>query len=196
MSHHVDKTSLRSQLRQQRRDLSPLQQRQASEALCRQLWRLPAIRRAKHIAFYWPSDGEISPLPLMQRLQRQGKQCYLPVIKRDKQMQFIRMNQAKLIQNRFGIPEPLGRVGFAVKHLDIILMPLVGFDERGGRLGMGGGYYDRALAFKNRQNWRGKPWLVGLAHDLQKVALLPTESWDIDLAAVVTEKEVFEVRRL
>ena len=69
-------------------------------------------------------------------------------------------------------------------------MPLVGFDEEGGRLGMGGGFYDRSFAF-TRIRPRLRPTLIGLAHELQKVQKLPVEPWDIPLDAVVTDHRIY-----
>ena len=71
-------------------------------------------------------------------------------------------------------------------------MPLVAFDEHGNRLGMGGGFYDRSLAFmQHRKQWHS-PHLIGLAHELQKISELPCESWDIPLNMIATEKTIYK----
>jgi 5-formyltetrahydrofolate cyclo-ligase len=72
--------------------------------------------------------------------------------------------------------------------LDLILTPLVAFDDQGNRLGMGGGFYDRTLAYLGRRKHWKKPRLIGTAHAFQQVARLPHESWDVPLHGVVTEK--------
>ena len=64
--------------------------------------------------------------------------------------------------------------------MKLVFMPLVGFDILGGRLGMGGGYYDKTFATR-------ESLLVGLAHDCQKVDSLPIESWDVPLDAIATD---------
>ena len=70
--------------------------------------------------------------------------------------------------------------------------PLVAFDVSGNRVGMGGGFYDRTLAYlQHRRYWR-KPVLAGLAHEIQKVAQLDTQSWDIPLDYVITEKQIYK----
>ncbi|NRB37747.1 MAG: 5-formyltetrahydrofolate cyclo-ligase [Pseudomonadales bacterium] len=188
-----DKSSLRSELRQSRRQLSSFQQHQAAESLSRLLLKQPQLQQAKHIALYWPYDGEISPLPLLKRLQQLGKQVYLPVVKPKRQMEFKPALLSQTKKNRYGIPEPVTGLVKPVKGLDVILMPLVGFDEQGGRLGMGGGYYDRVLAFKCRQRWNKKPLLIGLAHELQQVDRLPLEGWDVPMAAIATDKRFIAV---
>ena len=96
----------------------------------------------------------------------------------------------KLVANRFGIPEPPHRRGntLSAKQLDVIFLPLVGFDAAGNRLGMGGGFYDRTLSQLPARN---RPLLAGLAHDVQRVDKLPVQRWDIPLDAVVTDRRIY-----
>jgi len=184
---------LRRQLRAARRALTPAQQRQAAHGLYRQLAQHPLFRRARHIALYLPNDGEIDPRPLLREAQRRGKRTYLPVLSdwpRTKMVfQQVRRGE-KLRPNRFGIPEP--RIQRARQRtiwaLDLILLPLVGFDDEGGRLGMGGGFYDRSLAYRTRRTAWHAPVLVGLAHECQKVERLAQASWDVPLQGTVTDR--------
>ena len=185
--------SLRRQLRAARRALTSAQQRLAARDLYRQLAQHPLFRRARHIALYLPNDGEIDPRPLLREAQRRGKRSYLPVLSdwpRTKMVfQQVRRGE-KLRPNRFGIPEP--RIDRARQRtiwaLDLILLPLVGFDDEGGRLGIGGGFYDRRLAYRNRRTAWQAPVLLGLAHECQKVERLAQASWDIPLQGTVTDK--------
>ncbi|MCY1349438.1 5-formyltetrahydrofolate cyclo-ligase [compost metagenome] len=96
----------------------------------------------------------------------------------------------KLVRNRFRILEPRPNPARQRKvwALDLLLMPLVGFDEHGGRLGMGGGFYDRSLAYRARRKNGHKPTLLGLAHECQKVDRLALASWDVPLRATVTDR--------
>ncbi|MCQ4321939.1 5-formyltetrahydrofolate cyclo-ligase [Stutzerimonas stutzeri] len=188
----LSRPALRRQLRQARRQLSPTQQRRAARNLYRQLAQHPIFRRARHIALYLPNDGEIDPRPLLREAQRRGKATYLPVLNAwpRTRMVFQRiMPNEHLKPNRFGIPEPAFRQTRQrrIWTLDLVLMPLVGFDESGGRLGMGGGFYDRSLAYRDRRKNGHKPTLLGLAHDCQKVDRLPLASWDVPLQATVTD---------
>jgi 5-formyltetrahydrofolate cyclo-ligase len=73
-------------------------------------------------------------------------------------------------------------------------MPLVGFDRLGNRMGMGGGYYDRTLAFMSEHH-SGKPKLVGLAHSSQEVELISQQSWDIPLHVIATDREIICVKQ-
>ncbi|MEK1833881.1 5-formyltetrahydrofolate cyclo-ligase [Pseudomonas sp. NPDC089918] len=189
----LPRPQLRRMLRKARRALTPSQQREAARGLYKQLIQHPLFRRAKHISLYLPTDGEIDPRLLMRAAQRRGKATYLPVLSawpRTKMVfQRIRPGE-KLKPNRFRIPEPRHNIARQRKvwALDLVLLPLVGFDDVGGRLGMGGGFYDRSLAYlARRKNWR-KPTLLGLAHECQKVQRLAQASWDVPLQGTVTDK--------
>ncbi|MBN0988060.1 5-formyltetrahydrofolate cyclo-ligase [Amphritea pacifica] len=190
------KQNLRRQMRQARRSLTPAQQRQHAHGLLATLRRLTQFRRSRTIALYLASDGEISAEQVIDYCRKQGKQCFLPVLHpvRHNRLWFIEYKKETLLtDNIYGIKEPSiirapRRPAWA---LDLVLLPLVAFDNEGGRLGMGGGYYDRTFAFK--QSWRKNRGtrLIGLAHDLQKVDQLTTESWDIPLEGVATEQRFY-----
>ncbi|NBA97205.1 5-formyltetrahydrofolate cyclo-ligase [Pseudomonas sp. R5(2019)] len=189
----LTRAQLRRLLRDARRALTPAEQRQAACGLYRQLAQHPLFRRARHIALYLPNDCEIDPHLLLREAQMRGKKTYLPVLSawpRTK-MVFQRIEHGeKLRPNRFGIPEPhINRARQRpIWALDLILLPLVGFDEEGGRLGMGGGFYDRSLAYQARRTAWKKPLLLGLAHECQKVERLTQASWDVALQGTVSDK--------
>ncbi|MCB1668112.1 MAG: 5-formyltetrahydrofolate cyclo-ligase [Porticoccaceae bacterium] len=186
MSSHT----IRQQLRRQRSLLSARQQTKASSSLTRNLARLPVFRQSRRIAFYLANNGEIDPFQAIEDACAAGKKCYLPVLHPLKfnRLYFARYRPGqRLHRNRFGIPEP--RIGSAQRvapwSLDLILLPLVAFDSQCNRIGMGGGFYDRTLAFTRHRS--GGPKLVGLAHSFQQVKHIETENWDIPLNCVVTE---------
>ncbi|MCJ8205000.1 5-formyltetrahydrofolate cyclo-ligase [Pseudomonas sp. RGM2987] len=189
----LSRPQLRRLLRQARRALTPAQQKQAAYGLYRQLAQHPLFRRARHIALYLPNDGEIDPRLLLRAAQRRGKATYLPVLSPWPQtkMVFQRIRPGeKLRPNRFRILEPQINIARQRKvwALDLVLLPLVGFDDAGGRLGMGGGFYDRSLAYlARRRQWR-KPTLLGLAHECQKVERLAQASWDVPLQGTVSDR--------
>ena len=187
------RAQLRRQLRAARRALSRSQQQRAARDLYRQLAQHPLFRRARHIALYLPSDGEIDPRPLLRAAQRRGKATYLPVLSAwpKTKMVFQRVRAGETLRlNRFKIAEPRANRHQQRKvwALDLILLPLVGFDAHGGRLGMGGGFYDRSLAYRALRTQPQKPQLVGVAHECQKVEKLAMASWDVALAATVTDR--------
>lgn len=189
----LSRGQLRRQLRAARRALSRSQQQRAARDLYRQLSQHPLFRRARQIALYLPSDGEIDPRLLLRAAQRRGKATYLPVLsawpKTKMVFQRVRPGEA-LRRNRFNIAEPTAnrRQQRKVWSLDLVLLPLVGFDPDGGRLGMGGGFYDRSLAYRKLRKHTQKPQLLGLAHECQKVGKLSMASWDVALTATVTDR--------
>lgn len=195
----LTRVQLRRQLRNARRALSPLEQRQAALGLYRQLAQHPLFRRSRHIALYLPNDAEIDPRLLLRAAQRRGKHTYLPVLNdwpRTKMVFQRVLPGEKLRPNRFRISEPhINRARQRkVWALDLVLLPLVGFDEVGGRLGMGGGFYDRSLAYRGRRSTWHKPVLLGLAHECQKVERLAQASWDVPLQGTLTDQAWYLAR--
>lgn len=190
----LSRSQLRAQLRKRRSALSRQQQTQASLQLCRQLAQHPIFRRARYIALYRASDGEVDPCFLMHEAWRRGKQVYLPVLpswpKTAMLFQRVRANQ-QWEKNRFGILQPRWCVADqrAVWALDAVFLPLVGFDAQGGRLGMGGGFYDRCFASLHQRDQLLTPQRIGLAHECQRVEQLPLAAWDVPLHAVVTDQQ-------
>lgn len=195
MTQHPD--PLRRAMRERRRGLSVDEQRAATRALVARVQRLPAFRLARRIACYFANDGEIDPAPLMSALWAQGKYCYVPVLSRltHESLWFAPIEpDTPLAPNRFGIPEPAlhPRMFVRARELDLILVPLVAFDAEGNRIGMGGGFYDRSLAFLvDRQSWR-KPRVLGVAHDFQRVEGLSPRPWDVPLHGVATDRAYYE----
>ena len=197
----LSRPQLRRQLRKARRSLTRSQQREAARGLYRQLAQHPLFRRARHVSLYLPMDGEIDPRLLLRAAQRRGKATYLPVLNAwpKTRMVFQRVRPGeKFKPNRFRIPEP--RINRAKQRriwaLDLVLMPLVGFDDEGGRLGMGGGFYDRSLAYRARRSTWRKPVLLGLAHECQKVERLAQASWDVPLQGTVSDKRWYLAQAL
>jgi 5-formyltetrahydrofolate cyclo-ligase len=189
------KNLLRKEIRKQRRQLTPLQQRNASLRLIKNLKRFKLLIRGKHIALYLGNDGEICPKALLSEIRSWGKKAYLPVIhplKTDK-IVFCEVHEStRFIKNRFNISEPEFKSSRHIgnQFLSTVLLPLVAFDCSGNRMGMGGGFYDRAFAYKHRSR-RNKPRLLGLAHELQRQVSLPTNDWDVGLDAIVTDRNLY-----
>ena len=191
----TDLRSLRQDLRTQRRTLDEFEQSHKSRRAIQQLARHRLFRAAQHIACYLPNDGELDVTSLIDQAWAMGKTVYLPVLSsiHRNHLHFLPYRPGdKLIRNQFGIPEPVirSRRVIDLKRLDLVLMPLVGFDSSGNRLGMGGGFYDRSFAFLRRRQCWFKPGLLGVAYDFQEVKKLNSSSWDVPLNGVVTEAGV------
>ena len=191
----MDRAELRQQLRQKRRSLSAVEQARAEEDLVSVINSRPEFIKSQHIAFYIANDGEISPQLCVEKAWAMGKHCYLPVLDPEtrERMHFLPYSpDVRLMDNRFGIPEPEydKAVVFPAQMLDLVLMPLTGFDEDGNRLGMGGGFYDRTFSFPRDAS---KPVLFGLAHECQKVDSIPVADWDIPMQGIATEKRFYSI---
>jgi 5-formyltetrahydrofolate cyclo-ligase len=196
MPSHLDsRQTLRRQLRQTRRNLSNDEQLHAAQALLSRFNHLSLTsfnnkQPIKKIALYLSNDGEISPHLLCEYFWQQGIQTYLPVVQ-GKQLSFARYSSDTSWQkNIFDINEPITTDYVSGDELDIVFLPLVGFDKEGGRLGMGGGFYDRTFEGKVADK---APLLIGLAHDCQQVKSLPVEGWDVPLQAIITPTQVIKV---
>jgi 5-formyltetrahydrofolate cyclo-ligase len=183
------KSTIRKQLRAARRSLSANAHAQRSSRAARVLAMLPAFAAGKRIALYLPFDRETDTADLIAAARRRGVRIFVPVIsdRRHSRLRFYPL-AGKTSPGVFGIAVPR-RAGRPVspQWLNLIVLPLVGADGEGWRLGMGGGYYDRALAFRRRrQQWRG-PHLVGLGFDCQRTSVKFAEPWDVRLNSLATE---------
>jgi len=179
-------------MRQLRRSLTLLQQREAAVELYRRVVTSKAFRFSRRIAFTIARDGEISPHLLLAEALRRGKRCYLPVMNRlgRNRLSFRRVGAhlpALSARNRFNIPEPVHAPACKPRALSLVLFPLVAFDVSCNRLGMGKGFYDHSFAFL-RGSMRNRPLLVGLAHECQRVETLDVAPWDLPLQAIVTDQ--------
>jgi len=185
---------LRSTLRQQRKALDFDTQDTHAQQLDRQLSNSRLFKHSKRIAAYLAADGEIDALYIIQSAWRANKKVYLPVLAPfSSRLYFAPYSvNCKMKFNRFQIAEPdvHPKCWLKPQQLNLILMPLVGFDRAGNRLGMGGGFYDRSLSFIRFRNMAYKPYLIGLAHELQQVENLPHQSHDVPLHMIATEQRL------
>jgi 5-formyltetrahydrofolate cyclo-ligase len=191
-----EKSDLRRTLRAKRQSLSAEDQKLAARSLAANVAGTRLFLVSRRIACYLPNDGEIDTGRVIEHIRRLRKILYLPVLSplaHDRLWFAEAAPKTKLVSNRFGIPEPAvpARNLVRAQELDLILMPLVGFDDHGNRLGMGGGFYDRSLEFlRHRTRWR-KPQVLGIAYDFQRVNGLTPDTWDIPLQGVITDRAVY-----
>jgi 5-formyltetrahydrofolate cyclo-ligase len=187
---------LREKARQARRALSIDERDHAAAALRDRLLALPIFAQAARIGGYSAVASEMSLAPTLDECLRRNQSIYLPHVEHSApDMRFAHWcgQPKRLMTNRFGIPEPLVDVAELVpaERMDVILLPLLAFDDAGGRLGSGAGFYDRALAFRRTQ--APPPWLIGIGFACQEVAAIPMAEWDVPLDLVVTEREVIVI---
>lgn len=171
---------------------------QAQDALAAHILSHPWVRTARVIAGYAAIDGEADIMPVLLGLAaaraQSGDPCIicLPSIEADAMqgdarngMVFRMYDSVRwpLVIGPHNIPAPLPDAPLATP--DVILMPLVGFDAHGNRLGYGGGYYDRALAHHAARR-------IGVAFDFQRLDALPAEPHDVKMHAVITDRMVYD----
>ena len=174
------KAILRKRLRAARRALSAADHRSRSGLATKAIMRLPMFAAGKRVALYLPFDGETDTAELIAAARARGVCVFVPVIsdKRHGRLRFYPLKGA--------VPRRMARP-IAAQWLNLIVAPLVGVDRTGRRLGLGGGYYDRALAFRQRrQYWKG-PHVVGFAFDCQRADLEFADPWDVRLSSLATE---------
>ena len=139
----------------------------------------------KIIGGYYPTNYEIDDLEILNYFFKKGSMISLPKIRKKSQMEFFKWNENDpLLINKYGIPEP--DVSNKV-YPDILIVPLVAFDEELNRLGYGGGFYDRYIQKISKIK---KIVKVGLAFSFQKIKKIPTNKYDKKLDLIITEKDV------
>lgn len=188
-SEHTERKKIRRLMRERRHDLDHEGMRHASEQLCRRLFALPRLHRVRNLAAYLAVKNEIPLDPVIETAWSLNIPVYLPCL-RGEHLEFRRYTpDTSLRRNRFGIPEPEIVQGARInaRFLDTVLTPLLAFDDAGGRLGTGGGFYDRSFEFLRERNYWKRPTLIGVAYEFQRMPSLPLAPWDIPLQAVVTD---------
>ena len=171
----------------------------AARQIARQADRILNLRADQRIGIYAATADELDTSYLIGLALRRGCHVYLPRIDRRERvrtMRFVEITDRTLAVarslriNRFGIVEPDGPALASARLLDVVFLPLVGFDRHGIRLGMGGGYYDRALAFRRLRTFWHAPLLVGIGYALQEVEHIAPAAHDVPLDLVITERGV------
>lgn len=186
----AERGRLRQALRARRRAFTGEARAAADRALQAAIIHSPEFRRARHVALFLPFDGEPSLTRVVRVARMRGKRLYAPVL-RGLTMTFAELEpDARLAANFFGILEPSLGGQIDARELDLVLTPLVGFDDLGVRLGVGRGYYDRCFRFlATRTHWR-RPKLLGVAYELQRIPALSAQAWDVPLWGIATEAGV------
>jgi 5-formyltetrahydrofolate cyclo-ligase len=182
-------TTLRQSIIKHRQQLSLANVEKFSTLICNQLIQLPQFKTAQNIACYLPIKNEVDTSSIIEKIWQENKNCYVPICNVDHTLQFVAYNKDTVCEtNQYGIQQPSSSKANDIntQHLDLVITPLVIFDPNCTRVGWGKGHYDRSFEFLNHGE-RGKPFLVGVAYECQKVEALKCESWDIALDIIVTE---------
>lgn len=173
-----------------RQSLAESIQVKAAQQFAQQFSQTSLFQDSQRIAFYLPFEGELDPSILLKQAWQQNKQCFLPVLLSNTalgslgQMVFFSYCPGDTLNmNRYGIlePDPKNAEKCLPEDLDLVLVPLVAFDDQYNRLGMGAGYYDKTFAFLRPKR---RPYLLGLAYSFQHCLELPIDPWDVILDGV------------
>ena len=173
-----DKKRVRELLAQKRRLLSKEDIAEQSSKVVAAVEQMPSFQSAKTVLIYYPTHNEVDLLSLIKRYKKE-KTFLFPVVHRKTMTACPYEGNAKMHRGKFNIPEPTTEP--YVGDIDLILVPGVGFDKSGNRLGRGGGYYDKFITRLGR-----KTLLVGVGYDFQLVEEVPANRWDKRLDYVVT----------
>lgn len=178
-----DKAALRKQLLSARQQVNTVVRATAGLSAARHLSAHPLFQASQDVAAFSALPDEFDSYPLIEAIFAAGKHCHLPMLQAGGRLSFAGYHPEDPLQpNRYGILEPASGPVTPLSQLDMVLVPLVGFDQLGHRLGRGGGYYDRTFQGKRHA------CLIGTGYALQGIKQLPSDPWDVPLDGILTEK--------
>lgn len=181
------KNALRNTIKQVRSKISAQYKSASSKQICTRIRSLEYYRNAKKIALYHAVNGEIDLVDIWNSAPLHGKYCYFPALS-DNSLIFLPANpKTPFKPNKYGILEPdvSKDLAIPIDDLDIIFLPLVAFDMRCNRIGMGAGYYDRTLEHNKSS------MLIGVGYQFQHVDYIEPQPWDVTLDAVITQHAMY-----
>ncbi len=165
-----------------------------AKLVARHVGRAFHLRPGARIALYASLPEELDTSALIALARKRRWTVYLPRIdhrRRGRKMQFVELGTRQRV-NRLGILEPHGARSLNARRLDMVFLPILGFDSQGVRLGTGGGYYDRAFAFRRWRTAWHSPRLIGVAYSFQQIDRITPAAHDVLLDAVVTERGILQ----
>lgn len=185
-----ERNTLRKEVLARRDGLTTEQRRLKSLAVLEKIYQVEEFRKAATIFIYVNFRSEVETIPIINRCLAEKKQVVVPLTdpKNSKLIPYIISDPDRELKPGYcGIPEPnpLYAETFDPGKIDIIILPGSVFDAKGGRLGYGGGYYDRFLESDAPNAFR-----IGLAFELQVVSTVPLLPHDQKLQALITEKKI------
>lgn len=180
-----DKSSIRQVLRERKNAMTPDERLTKSRAICRNL--MPLIRDNETVMAYTSKEMEVNTVPIIQGLLDRNVPVIVPIIvKEDVSLRLSYLRDfAALVPSTFGVPEPIGNeIPAKGEDVDTIILPMLGFDRTGGRIGYGAGYYDRFLEkFPALRK-------IGIAFACQEIDHLPLDPTDVRMDHIITEEGI------
>ncbi len=180
--------NLRKSARAARRALSSIERNRASRRIADRFLNSRYFLVSDAIGCYVSTWDEVDTSAIIERAWRAKKRIFLPVTAADGKMTFLEtLPETELALNRFGLWQPVSGKRIDANDLDVVVTPLVAFDNGGNRIGMGGGYFDRTFAFLGNRHCWFRPKLIGVAFECQRTEKISPNPWDIPLFRVFTE---------
>jgi len=185
------KASLRQELKSSRESLSPAQREAAAMAAEAKIIHLPEWQNAKVVCLYASFQGELPTTQLLQNLLRSDKRCVLPKVNSEgqpelyeiKSFQDLELSSLEILEPKINCPR------INPTQIDFFLVPGIGFDRRGNRLGHGAGFYDRLLAQASP-----RAYFLGYGYDFQVVDAIPHEAHDMVMHAMATPSQIIYIK--
>jgi 5-formyltetrahydrofolate cyclo-ligase len=191
MPNNKTKAELRSAAKSVRKLLKPEERKSASQTICAIAAGTKLFKHAELVACYLASNSEVNCEELLKCAWIMKKRVFVPTIQKNSRLEFVELHSdSKTRPNKFGIHEPVEGVKIDPRELDLVFAPLVAFDSEKNRIGMGGGYYDRAFSFLLNEQRPLKPQLIGLAFDCQCVEVFDASPLDITLFQLISESRI------
>ena len=183
--------TVRKEKKSKRLSISHAAVDEKSSIILKNLLALNYLDEVNNVAAFYSFQNEPNTRKLIEYMWSKEKAVFLPITHEGSLKFFNYHPDSQLIKNRFGIYEPDTNQNeqIQIQSLDVILVPLVAFDRACNRIGMGSGFYDKALSKLDAS--LSQTNLIGLAYDFQKVEHIESNKWDIPLDCVVTEKKVY-----
>ncbi len=185
---------LRQEILAKRRQLTAKESAQAGLSILKTIMQMNVFKRTVNVASYISLSGELCTQDMNEYFMTRHHLCLPYMVTGQKgKMDFYSFKKGdELVENRFHILEPKNQPENLVLEdkIDVIIVPLVAFDNKGNRMGMGGGYYDRML-----KKVRKDCLVIGVAYEFQLVDELLVEEWDMPMDIVITEKNCYEFRK-
>jgi len=177
-----EKARVRDILRARKEAMSPAERLEKSKLIARHLMLL--ISSGETVMVFTSKEKEVNTKPLIEALFKEKNPVVVPIIQKEDvslRLSYLRDFSA-LVPSTFGVPEPIGsEIPAKPQDVDVIILPMLGFDRTGGRIGYGAGYYDRFLS-KNPELVK-----IGIAFGCQEMETLPLDENDIKMDLIVTE---------
>lgn len=194
------KKRLREILLKKREGIDAEQRKIKEKAIKKRLFASEYFKNAITILFYASFRSEVGTIECIQHALKSGKKVVLPVVDtKHKRLKLFEINDISELKSGYmGIPEPAPARARSVKpdEIDLEIIPGIGFDSGGNRLGYGAGYYDKLLSYKSKRpsKTRGDVTSIALAFEEQIVEKIPSEPHDIRVDMIITDKRLIRCR--